>query len=61
VIDTSLVDAVKSDPRLSFDEAVKKGLFVHYSGFEAPRASTATPLVRDSKCRSTRVFGKYTI
>jgi len=48
VIDTSLVDAVKSDPRFSFDEAVKKGLFVHLPGFEAPRASTSSTFVRDT-------------
>jgi hypothetical protein len=47
VIDTSMVDSVKSDPRLNFQKAADKGLFAHMRGFEALKTSGQTTFVRD--------------
>ncbi|KAF1821485.1 cytochrome P450 [Dissoconium aciculare CBS 342.82] len=47
VLDTAMVDAIKSDPRLSFVAATQKGMFAHMWGFEALRSSGENNFVRD--------------
>jgi len=61
VIDTSMVDSVKSDPRLNFQKAADKGLFAHMRGFEALKTSGQTTFVRDMvRIHLTRHLSKVT-